>query len=179
MVSQMYHWPIEMFLAVDILAPTGGSSVPVVGRLDWNRCPGNCIKSFQDDLSSRLGKIAVLTDAICCSSPSLECDHSDTLLDYCDRIVDALKRAARRCIPRKPPPGCRKPGWSKALSQAQKEASAAYQKWKKLGKPRSGEAFQQMRVKRPEFRSSRPSGCSAFTGAASGEPLTGFLAGYV
>ena len=68
--------------------------------------------------------------------------------------MDALKRAARRCIPRKPPPGCRKPGWSKALSQAQKEALAAYQKWKKLGKPRSGEAFQQMKDKRREFRSS-------------------------
>ena len=130
------HWPNEMFLAVDVLAPRGGSSVPVVGRLDRNRCPNNCIKTFQDDLSSRLGEIAVPTDAICCSSPSLECDHSDTLFDYCNRIVDALKRAARRCIQRKPPPGCRKPGWSKELSEAQKEASAAYQKWKKLGKSR-------------------------------------------
>ena len=44
------HWQIEMFVAVVILAPTGGSSVPVVGRLDWNRCPDNCIQTFQDEL---------------------------------------------------------------------------------------------------------------------------------
>ena len=80
------HWPIEMFLAVDILAPTGGSSVPIVGRLDWNRCSDYCIKIFQEcnNYPSEL-KLSTFSTS---SDRSLACPCVDAFRDRSDDSVD-------------------------------------------------------------------------------------------
>ena len=147
------HWPIQVSLAVDFAA-VSESAGQRSRRIDWHACSVRDIDAYRADLDDRLRMIAVPTYAICCPSPMERCDHGDGLLASCD-IETAMKEASKRHVPRRPHPGCRKPGWSPTVSNAQKEASIAYQNWKGVGTPRFGESFERMRATQRAFRQSR------------------------
>ena len=150
-ISTSDHWPISLEPCgmKRTLQESKPSKMPV--GVDWLRSTEDQVLTYQRVVDECLSGVTVPLEAICCDQPE-GCDHSSYLELYCKSIVDILKRAAHRSIPRKKGKPVQRPGWDKDIQQRQKEASKIYWRWRQGGKPRNGPLFNEMKQSRQAFR---------------------------
>ena len=131
-------------------------------KQNWEQATQQDKFRYKCDLNIALQEIK--PEESCLQCVDLNCsklDHKEALDDYIIQILEAIETCTKNNIPYRNPTSKIKgaasiinhvPGWNEHVKPFKEEANFWYVEWRKVGKPRTGLLYQNMRFFRSKFR---------------------------
>ena len=126
----------------------GDESIPFV-KYQWAKVSDSDIKEYRQGTYRKLSHTVVPTAIYCKDALCKDCEHRHQIEEYYDNMCNALSSISKLTFPT-----CRfrcsqefiVPGFNEHLKKLHGKARECYLVWKDAGRPRTGDAHNDMRV---------------------------------
>ena len=132
---------------------TQGASNSCAHQVDWIRANEDDIARYRRTCETLLCGLPLTTEALSCDGTDCRRHHQDIDAFYA-KITECLQIASLRSIPTRSRGSSRYvvPGWNDYVKEFHESSRQAFLHWVAAGKPRQGDAHQQMKLTRARFK---------------------------
>ena len=159
------HSPVYLQLSLACLPKRPEVVTERPPKQNWKEATEADRMNYKSELEASLRNIELPEDCLKCRD--LRCsneNHTDSLDNYIIDIIEVIETTSKNTIPYKNPKNQSKskaskrkhiPGWREHVQPYKEEANFWYLEWRRVGKPRSGLLYNNMRFYRNKFRYAR------------------------